>query len=69
MSALDFRAAGHLPNRRAGKEPANPFDLPRQRRGATPQMHGRYPDYDVLAEARHWDEVTRRVGSAGGRRR
>jgi hypothetical protein len=36
-------------------------DLPRQRRGVTPQMVGRYPDYDVLAEASHWDEVTRRV--------
>ena len=24
-------------------------------------MHGRYPDYDVLAEAKHWDEVTRRL--------
>lgn len=22
-------------------------------------MHGRYPDYDVLANAEHWDEVTR----------
>ena len=24
-------------------------------------MHGRYPDYDVVREAPHWDEVTRRV--------
>jgi hypothetical protein len=24
-------------------------------------MHGRYPDWDVLAEAEHWDEVTRKV--------
>jgi hypothetical protein len=24
-------------------------------------MHGRYPDYDVLAEVDHWDEATRRV--------
>lgn len=24
-------------------------------------MHGRYPDYDVVNEAPHWDEVTRRV--------
>jgi hypothetical protein len=24
-------------------------------------MHGRYPDYDVLASAGHWDEVTRDV--------
>lgn len=36
-------------------------DLPKQRRGTTPQMIGRYPDYDVLSETRHWDEVTRRV--------
>jgi hypothetical protein len=36
-------------------------DLPRQERGTTPQMVGRYPRYDVLAEADHWDEVTRRV--------
>jgi hypothetical protein len=24
-------------------------------------MHGRYPDYDVLAHAGHWDDVTRSV--------
>jgi hypothetical protein len=24
-------------------------------------MHGRYPEYDVLEERGHWDEVTRRV--------
>src|SRR4051794_10541441 len=24
-------------------------------------MRGRYPDYDVLEEAAHWDEATRRV--------
>jgi hypothetical protein len=24
-------------------------------------MHGRYPDFDVLAEADHWDEATRHV--------
>lgn len=33
----------------------------RQRKGTTPQMVGRYPDYDVLTEVGHWDEVTRRV--------
>jgi hypothetical protein len=38
---------------------ADPYDLPRQRRGITPQMHGRYPDYDVLEQQEHWDEVTR----------
>jgi Gluconate 2-dehydrogenase subunit 3 len=32
-----------------------------QRKGVTPQMRGRYPDYDVLDEADHWDEVTRRL--------
>src|SRR5207253_5895316 len=49
----------HLP--RDGRDPADPAGLPRQRRGITPQMHGRYPDYDVLEQAGHWDEVTRRV--------
>ena len=39
----------------------DPQGLPRQRKGVTPQMHGRYPDYDVLSQAGHWDEVTRRV--------
>jgi hypothetical protein len=36
-------------------------DLPKQRKGVTPQMVGRYPDYDVLSQADHWDDVTRRV--------
>jgi Gluconate 2-dehydrogenase subunit 3 len=40
---------------------ADPYDLPRQRCGITPQMHGRYPDYDVLEQQGHWDEVTRGV--------
>ena len=39
----------------------DPYELPRQRRGTTPQMHGRYPDYDVLSQAEHWDETTRKV--------
>jgi hypothetical protein len=56
-----FRAAGHLPNHRSGGHPAPPERLPRQRRGTTPQMHGRYPEYDVLEDAPHWDEVTRAV--------
>jgi hypothetical protein len=29
--------------------------------GTTPQNAGRYPDYDVLSQVDHWDEVTRRV--------
>ena len=41
--------------------PGDPDGLPRQRRGTTPQLHGRYPDFDVLAEADHWDDATRRV--------
>jgi hypothetical protein len=39
----------------------DPERLPRQRQGTTPQMHGRYPDYDVLDNAGHWDEVTRQT--------
>lgn len=60
----DFRNPNHLPNHRRGRAAANPFDLPRQRRGKTPQMHGRYPDYDCLEEADHWDEVTRKTVEA-----
>jgi hypothetical protein len=59
--AFDFRSAGHLPKQREDGLPPPPERLPRQRRGTTPQMHGRYPDYDVLANAEHWDEVTRNV--------
>ena len=40
---------------------SNPHDLPRQRRGTTPQMIGRYPEYDVLSQTRHWDDETRAV--------
>lgn len=45
-----------------GKDgPGPPPELPRQRKGTTPQMRGRYPDYDVLGSAEHWDSVTRRT--------
>jgi hypothetical protein len=55
------RDPGHLPNL-GGTEPGGPpARLPRQRRGTTPQMRGRYPDYDLLEQASHWDEATRRV--------
>jgi hypothetical protein len=57
----DFAKAGHLPNLRPDRQAAPPEDLPRQRNGITPQMHGRYPDYNVLDEVGHWDEATRRV--------
>jgi hypothetical protein len=53
--------AGHLPNLGGAESGGPPAKLPRQRRGTTPQMHGRYPDYDVLEEARHWDDATRKV--------
>ena len=59
--AIDFREAGHLPKRRPDGDAADPYELPRQRRGRTPQMHGRYPDFDVLKEAGHWDSVTREM--------
>jgi len=57
----DFSQALHLPNLRGDGQPASPEELPRQRNGVTPQMHGRYPDYNVLDEADHWDEATRRL--------
>ena len=55
--AQSFREPHHLPKR--GGRP--PTQLPRQRRGTTPQMHGRYPDYDVFDNADHWDPVTREL--------
>src|SRR4051812_11990891 len=57
---MAFEGAGHLPNNRDG-QPMEPRHLPRQRRGTTPQMHGRYPEYDVLAQSQHWDDPTRKV--------
>jgi hypothetical protein len=62
--AESFRESGHLPKQRPDSQPPDPAGLPRQRRGTTPQMHGRYPDYDVLEQARHWDPVTREVVQA-----
>ncbi len=56
-----MRDSGHLPNLRPGGEARKPDWLPRQRQGTTPQMVGRYPDYDVLASASDWDEATRKV--------
>jgi hypothetical protein len=55
------RRAGHLPNLGGTESGGPPAKLPRQRNGTTPQMLGRYPDYDVLEQASHWDEATRRV--------
>ena len=54
-----MRSAEHLPNLRPGGEPPRPSWLPRQRRGTSPQMVGRFPDYDVLESAGDWDAATR----------
>ena len=61
MASHDYREAGHLPNLRPGGQPAPPAELPRQRNGVTPQMRGRYPKYNVLEQADHWDPVTREM--------
>ena len=53
--------AGHLPKQGGDTTPGPPAELPRQRKGTTPQMRGRYPDYDVLTAAPHWDPLTRQV--------
>jgi hypothetical protein len=58
---MDFNLGEQLPHRRGDGDAADPYQLPRQRRGRTPQMHGRYPDHDVLEQSGHWDEVTRRM--------
>jgi hypothetical protein len=57
----DLRKPDHLPNLRPGRQARHSSWLPRQRRGTTPQMIGRYPDYDVIANAGNWDEATREV--------
>ncbi len=53
-----MRQPAHLPSRQPPRR-----RLPRQRRGITPQMVGRYPDFDVLATSitDHWDEATRQL--------
>src|SRR3954447_1030972 len=55
------RDPGSLPRHRPEHVPPPPAGLPRQRRGTAPQGRSRYPDYDVLEQARHWDPATRRV--------
>ena len=44
-----------------GDGPRPPAGLPRQRRGTAPQGRSRYPDFDVLEQAGHWDDATRKV--------
>jgi Gluconate 2-dehydrogenase subunit 3 len=60
-SRRDLTRPDHLPHLRSDGEPPDPLWLPRQRAGATPQMIGRYPDYDVLANEANWDAATRAV--------
>lgn len=57
----DTSLPDHLPNLRADRQPPHPSWLPRQRSGTTPQMIGRYPDFDVLESRDSWDEATRKV--------
>ncbi len=54
-------SGAHLPKLRRDGRPPDPSWLPRQRRGITPQMIGRYPDFDVFDAEPTWDEQTRRV--------
>jgi hypothetical protein len=57
----DLREPDHLPKRRPDGKALHPSWLPRQRRGSTPQMIGRYPDFDVLDAVDTWDEATKKV--------
>ena len=57
----DLSEPHHLPNLREGRQPPEPSWLPRQRRGITPQMIGRYPDYDVFDAKGTWDRATAAV--------
>jgi hypothetical protein len=57
----DLSRPDHLPNLREGRRPPDPSWLPRQRRGITPQMIGRYPDYDVFDGSGTWDAATAKV--------
>lgn len=60
----DLSQPHHLPNLREGGQPPEASWLPRQRRGVTPQMIGRYPDYDVFDASATWDPATTRVIAA-----
>lgn len=64
MAERDLRRPDHLPNLRPEGRARHPGWLPRQRRGITPQMVGRYPDYDVFDARDTWDSATSRVVNA-----
>lgn len=57
----DFRRPSHLPNLRQDRQPPDPSWLPRQEVGVTPQMIGRYPDFDVMSAMDTWDHATTAV--------
>lgn len=57
----DVSRPDHLPHRRPDGQPPHTSWLPRQRRGTTPQMIGRYPDFDVFDAVDSWDEATKKV--------
>ena len=61
MRGNRYRDSSHLPNKRPGRRGPELDVLPQQRRGITPQMVGRYPDYNVMSEAENWDPATRQV--------
>jgi hypothetical protein len=57
----DLTQPHHLPKQRPDGKALHPSWLPRQRRGVTPQMIGRYPDYDVFDAKGTWDRATAAV--------
>lgn len=57
----DLRKPDHLPNLRPDRQPLHSSWLPRQRNGTTPQMIGRYPDYNVFDAERTWDAATSKL--------
>ena len=61
MAELDLRRPDHLPNLRTGRRARHPSWLPRQRRGTSPQMIGRYPEFDVFDARDSWDPATARL--------
>jgi hypothetical protein len=65
----DLSKAHHLPHLRPDGAAPDTSWLPRQRRGVTPQMVGRYPDYDVFDARGTWDAATAALVEARMRHR
>ena len=61
MARRDLSRPDHLPNLRPDRQAREAGWLPRQRRGTTPQMIGRYPDFDVFDARGGWDHATAKV--------